>query len=132
MNNTKFVVIDKSIFINVEIILPNSKEKKEVPMLLDTGAKYNIIDSSLLKKLGYDLNLYHSFTFRGFGSKDLIGKEVKISSMKLHKLKRTNVSVIAYDMPLYFLQYCFGIIGLDFLRNQIFTIDLKNNEFHFS
>ncbi len=101
-------------------------------MLLDTGAKFTILDKGFLQRLGYNDKKADKKAFLGYGGKERVGSLVKIKSIKLHKLKRKNFEVLADDMPLGFLMYCSGILGLDFFLNQSFTINLKNKEFYFN
>lgn len=124
INNAAFVEVFFTDFISGQIV--------SAKMLLDTGAKFTILDKGFLQRLGYNDKKAPKEAFLGYGGKERVGSLVKIKGIKLHKLKRKNFEVLADDMPLGFLMYCSGILGLDFFLNQSFTINLKTKEFNFN
>ncbi len=132
MEKVKLKLVDRAIIVKVVLSLANGNEKAEIPMLLDTGAKFSLIDKNALESFGYTLKNASDITFKGVGKEKLLGKKIKVKSMQLHKLKRQNFEIVAYDFPMITTMHYQGILGLDFFLKQNFTINLKNKEFHFN
>ncbi len=132
MEKVKLKLVDRAIIVKVVLSLANGNEKAEIPMLLDTGAKFSLIDKNTLESFGYTLKNASDIIFKGVGKEKLLGKKIKVKSIQLHKLKRQNFEIVAYDFPTITAMQYQGILGLDFFLNQSFTINLKNKEFYFN
>jgi aspartyl protease family protein len=92
-------------------------------LILDTGATKSLIDTSSLLSLGFDpsLSTLRATVLTG-GSAHVVPLVVvtRFSALGQH---RFGLPVVAHSLPASALAD--GLLGLDFLQNQVLTIDFR-------
>src|SRR3989344_4525977 len=80
----------------IDVIFLNGKKFVSYPVLLDTGADYNILHSEIGEMLGLKINTGKKRDLFGMGNQPIVGYEQKIS-FKLPGLKSTETAAIFSD-----------------------------------
>ncbi len=93
-------------------------------LALDTGATTTLINSSLLVALGYDPAAAHERTEVTTGSGVEFAAKVPLDKILALGQERKSLPVLAHTLPP--SAGVDGILGLDFLRGFILTIDFRN------
>jgi predicted aspartyl protease len=92
-------------------------------LILDTGATTSTINVSVLRSAGYDpsqsTDLVQMMTGAGIKTVPRIMLN-RMSALGQHQI---GLRVLAYDLPL--AADADGLLGLDFLRDQVMTIDFR-------
>ena len=92
-------------------------------LALDTGATGTVISAKRLLTIGYDFDSPEDEMLITTGSSLISVPKIKISKITaLGKIKE-NFSIIAHDLPP--TASVDGVLGLDFLRENVLTIDFK-------
>ena len=112
----------------VNALLTGKDRKEKVGLILDTGASKTVIGKDVVKRLGYkEFEAYRNLsitTARGV----IDTNSYKLASFEAMQLTRRNFEVAAHNLPLAFSMYGIdGLLGLDFIRNHVLTINLKDN-----
>ncbi len=96
---------------------------------LDTGATKTVINTDLLKRIGYSENDYSESLYSTTGS----GKEkthlVKIKSLEAFGRTKRNFQVLSHQLPI--TTFVEGLLGLDFLRKARIVIDFQSGSISF-
>ena len=95
-----------------------------VRLALDTGATRSLINASLLVAVGYDPARTLERIEVTTGSGVEFAAPVSISKIAALGRERTDFSVLAHTLPP--SAGVDGVLGLDFLRGEILTIDFRN------
>jgi predicted aspartyl protease len=95
-------------------------------LILDTGATTSLINRQILRNLGYDLTATTRSTQMVIGSGVLTAPLVVLTRFSALGQHRFGVPVIAHDLPA--ASTADGLLGLDFLRGQVLTIDFKGGQ----
>ncbi len=90
-------------------------------LALDTGATGTVVSQKRLVELGYDLNDSEDEMFITTGSGLISVPKIRIGKLTALGKVKENLSVIAHDLPP--TASVDGILGLDFLRENVLTID---------
>lgn len=108
----------------VKISIKGSAGIRDFVFIVDTGAAHSIINSKLLKSIGYSQkDCFKTESLSGFGGNSIEVDFIRVKSAFCLGLLRTNFvlgcnefrSTVFYD----------GILGLDFFLNHKLCIDLK-------
>jgi len=95
-----------------------------VRLALDTGATRTLINASLLVAVGYDPAAALERTEVTTGSGVEFAALVSVSKIVALRRQLTDFSVLAHTLPP--SAGVDGVLGLDFLRGQLLTIDFLN------
>lgn len=110
----------------VEAQVFSSKKDAMVLLALDTGANVSVISQEVLTSIGYNLlsstNYKPVLTGNGIVNVPLIALN-KFSALGQHKF---DFSVLCHSLPA--AAGIDGVIGLDFLRNHILTLDFTTGK----
>ena len=92
-------------------------------LILDTGATTSLLNETVLLTLGYDLARVAARASMTTGS--LVTTVPKVALTRLTALGRSRfgVPVLAYTLPASASVH--GLLGLDFLRDGVLTIDFR-------
>ncbi len=92
-------------------------------LILDTGATTSLLNEAVLLTLGYDIAALSGRTQMTTGS--LVTSVPKAILTRLTALSRHRFGfpVLAYTLPA--TTSVHGLLGLDFLRNELLTIDFR-------
>ena len=97
-----------------------------VALILDTGASRTTIREEPLTLVGYDpssLKISHSMlTANGV----IHGAEVSLLGLDTLGMNRLNYPILAFNMP--GPDDLDGVLGLDFFRDQVLTLDFQKGE----
>jgi len=93
-------------------------------LALDSGATRTLINSSLLVAVGYDPAAAHERTEVTTGSGVEFAAKVPVNKIIALGQEREDFSVLAHTLPP--SAGVDGVLGLDFLRGLILTIDFRN------
>jgi len=101
----------------------------QIKLALDTAATHTVIDSTALMIAGIDCDLITENVKIETASGIIEASKILISSFaSLDKLK-LNFNVTSYDFMKYgLLTEIDGVLGLDFFRNSVLTIDFVKKE----
>ncbi len=92
--------------------------------VLDTGAGVNCLVPEFAQRIGLTKGLDIDAT--GVGSEPTKGRLVRMSSMKVGEVEAKNLNALVIDLPK--ILQCDGLIGYDFLKNFVTTIDYQRCE----
>ncbi len=92
-------------------------------LALDTGASGTIISAKKLLEVGYDLDNPEDEIYITTGSGLIFVPKIIIEKLTALGKEKTNFLTIAHDLPP--TASVDGVLGLDFLRENILTIDFK-------
>ena len=116
--NAGLVLVEAQVF--------SSSEDAMVLLALDTGANVSVISQQVLTSIGYDLLSANDYrpvlTANGVVNVPLITLD-KFSALGQHK---SDFSVLCHSLPA--TAGIDGVIGLDFLRNHVLTLDFTTGK----
>jgi len=112
------------ILIEAEVTGPTRSLALE--LILDTGATTSLLSETILTALGYDLSLVTSRAQMTTGSSIISVPRVTLTRMTALGSHRFGFSVLAYTLST--STTVKGLLGLDFLRDHVLTIDFRNGE----
>ena len=119
---TAFNLRERVIIVSVRLFGPAGDYTAR--LALDTGATATMIRSAILVTIGYNLTaLPHTVQFTsGTG----VGTAPRVTIDKLEALgqERSTFPVVAHTLPP--TATIDGLLGLDFFRNHILTLDFQN------
>lgn len=92
-------------------------------LALDTGATSTMISARKLDEIGYDLDKPEDEIYITTGSGLIFVPKIKIEKLTSLGEEVSDFIVIAHDFPP--TSSVDGVLGLDFLRENILTIDFK-------
>jgi hypothetical protein len=125
------MIFNFELFSDSEVILVNAtiQDKFKLRLALDTAATHSTIDSNVLYFSGYELkNSKGEFeieTANGI----IIVERYDIEKLESLGIIKTNFEVQVYDFLAHGITSDYdGVIGLDFLKNNKFCIDIQNSE----
>lgn len=102
----------------------NGKVKDLVLNLaLDTGATGTVISQKRLSEIGYDLENFEDEIYITTGSDFITVPKIRIEKLAALNKEKTDFLVNAHDLPP--TTSVDGVLGLDFLRETILTVDFK-------
>lgn len=112
--------------IGVEVRLFGPSGDCKARLALDTGASSTVIAKDLLILIGYDPDTLPKTVNFTTGSGVESAARVSIDKLEALGQVRLNFSVIAHTLPP--TASIDGLLGLDFLRNHVLTLDFQNGE----
>lgn len=115
------------VFVSAEMTGPS--ETKVLKLVLDTGATRSIINRVSLLSLGIDLNQFPPNLALTTGSQQEVVTLVVLTRLSALGLHRSGFSVLAHTLPPN--AAVDGLLGLDFLRDHVLTLDLPAGQIHF-
>ena len=95
-------------------------------LALDTGASYTMVRNAILVNIGYDPDSLPKTVNFTTGSGVESASRVTVEKLEALNQERANFSVVAHTLPPTAL--IDGVLGLDFLRNHILTLDFRAGE----
>jgi predicted aspartyl protease len=110
------------ILIEVEATGPSRSMTLE--LILDTGATSSLLSEDVVRALGYDLSLVTSRAQMTTGSTVISVPQVILTRMTTLGTHRFGFPVLVYTLPA--ATSVAGLIGLDFLRGFILTVDFRS------
>ncbi|MBO0697821.1 MAG: retropepsin-like domain-containing protein [Zavarzinella sp.] len=99
-------------------------------LAVDTGATQTIISPTVLVAAGYDPAAWGPAVWIVGATGGAHGREVTIRQLSALNWRRDDVSVLAQQLPAGLRVD--GLLGLDFFRDHILTIDFLHNEIDMS
>jgi predicted aspartyl protease len=93
-------------------------------LALDTGATTTIIDPSLLIAIGYDPNSVQNRVPVTTGSAVVTAPLLPVIRMRALGQERLNFQLLSHSLPP--SAGVDGLLGLDFLRGRLLTVDFTN------
>ncbi len=95
-------------------------------LALDTGATGTVISAKRLDEAGYDLQNSDDEMYVTTGSGLISVPRITIENLMALGKSKSSFSVIAHDLPP--TASIDGVLGLDFLRENVLTIDFKQGQ----
>jgi len=95
-------------------------------LALDTGASGTIVSAKKLQEVGYDLDKPEDEVYITTGSGLIFVPKITIEKLMTLGKEKTNFQIIAHDFPP--TSSVDGVLGLDFLRENVLTIDFVKGE----
>ena len=92
-------------------------------LALDTGASGTIISAKKLREVGYNLENPEDEIYITTGSGLIFVPKITIEKLTALGKEKTNFLVISHDFPP--TASVDGVLGLDFLRENVLTINFK-------
>ena len=128
MNNYRFNLDGQEDLIYVDIIV----DGHQLRFILDTGATNSVIDINVLLMLGYPTTSSpHSseVLFLETANGVVEASSTVIRSFKALGLTHTDFPILTYDFIAGGItSYYDGMLGLDFFKNTILSLDFRNNQ----
>lgn len=112
------------------LILVNSQlDQDPFTLALDTGATNTIIDLNLLLIAGYELKQAQRLVELETAKGPIEAYVFRIAHLTALGITKTNFAVCAYDfLSNRIFTRIDGVLGLDFLREQVLTLNFKTFE----
>jgi predicted aspartyl protease len=107
----------------VEAEITGPSRSMTVPLILDTGATTSLLKEAVLLALGFDLVSVTDRVQMTTGSTVISVPRVVLTRLTAMGRHQFGFPVLAYSLPA--AVSVSGLIGLDFLRNQVLTIDFR-------
>jgi predicted aspartyl protease len=108
----------------IEAEVTGPKRSLTLPLILDTGATTSLLKDSVLTALGFDLASVTHHVQMTTGSHVTSVPRVVLTRMTALGQTRIGLPVLAHALPAGVSVS--GLLGLDFLRDQILTIDFRS------
>ncbi len=119
------------LFADEDIIIINAiiDGRYEFRLALDTAATHTTIDSNVLFFSGYELKKSKGEKNIETSNGIIVVEQFDIEELECLGIRQTNFEVQVYDFLSHGITSDYdGVIGLDFLKDHKFCIDLKKNE----
>ena len=119
------------LFADEDIIIINAiiDGRYEFRLALDTAATHTTIDSNVLYFSGYELKKSKGEKNIETSNGIIVVEQFDIEELECLGIRQTNFEVQVYDFLSHGITSDYdGVIGLDFLKDHKFCIDLKKNE----
>ncbi len=114
----------------IEVNIEKSGQRNIFRMALDTGATHTFIRTRQLESLGYEPSQSPNKTTVTTGSDQAYVPVVAVEKILALGQERENMPVTAMELPA--SASIDGVLGLDFVRGHVLTIDFQNGEIHLS
>jgi hypothetical protein len=124
-------VFDFDLISGEDIIIVNAiiKDKYEFRLALDTAATHTTIDSNVLYFSGYELKNSKGEKEIETSNGIIVVERFDIEEFECLGIRKTNFEVQVYDFLAHGVTSDYdGVVGLDFLKDHKFCIDVKNGE----
>jgi predicted aspartyl protease len=110
------------ILVQAEVTGPSRSLSLE--LILDTGATTTVLNETVVTALGYDLTTVTTRSQMTTGSTITTVPRVALTRMSALGVHRLGFPVLAYSLPS--ATSVMGLLGLDFVRDRVLTIDFLN------
>ncbi|MEP6753939.1 MAG: retropepsin-like aspartic protease [Chthonomonadales bacterium] len=110
----------------VRTLLSGQNGDTVVYLALDTGSTSTSINKGVLEAIGYDVETLSPSVMITTGSGIENVPRLNVNSIEALGQIRRNYSLIAHSLPP--TASVDGLLGLDFFRNHILTLDFKNGQ----
>ena len=107
----------------VQVTLVGPSGDTQANLALDTGASSTLISKEVLSSIGYDPDSLPKTVNFTTGSGVESASRVMVERLEALGQERPNFSVIAHTLPP--TASIDGVLGLDFLRNHVLTLDFQ-------
>ena len=121
---TQFNARNGLIIIKVRLFGPTGEG--EANLALDTGASATVIQNSILTGIGYDLSVLPKNVQMTTGSGVEATSRLAIDKISALGMERSAFSVVAHTLPP--SASVAGVLGLDFFRGHVLTLDFQKGE----
>ena len=112
--------------VGIEVRLFGPSGAIKARLALDTGASSTVISKEILVTIGYDPDALPQTVNFTTGSQVESAARVTVDKLQALGQERPNFSVIAHTLPS--TASIDGLLGLDFLRNHVLTLDFVNGD----
>ncbi len=109
--------------IHVEASLSGPHGQADLRLILDTGATISLVRTPLLVAVGYDPDASADRVSVAMGQGVRLVPRIVVNRLSALGQHRLAVPVLAYNLPPD--AGVDGLLGLDFLRGQVLTIDFR-------
>ena len=113
----------------LEARLHGKKRDVALVLALDTGATGTVISGKRLDEAGYDLENFDDEIYITTGSGLISVPKITIEKLTALSKSKESFSVIAHHLPP--TASVDGVLGLDFLRGGVLTVDFRIGEITF-
>ncbi|HRH41089.1 MAG TPA: retropepsin-like aspartic protease [Pyrinomonadaceae bacterium] len=110
------------VYVRVKVV--NDNREVILNLALDTGASGTIISAKKLREVGYNLDNPEDEVYITTGSGLIFVPKITIKKLTALGKERSNFIAIGHDFPP--TSSVDGVLGLDFLRENLLKIDFKN------
>ena len=114
----------------VEAEVTGPVRSMSVQLILDTGATTSVLSEAILRTLGYDLGNVTDRVQMTTGSKVTSVPRVVLTRFTALGTHRFGFPVLAHTLPV--SNSINGLLGLDFLRGGLLTIDFRSRRISFA
>ena len=108
----------------VEAVATGPKRSLSLQLILDTGATTSVLDEGVLLTLGYDLETVTDRVQMATGSLVSSVPRVVLTRLTTFGKHRFGFPVLAHTLPVNTSVH--GLLGLDFFRGEVLTIDFRS------
>lgn len=112
--------------VGIEVRLFGSSGNIKARLALYTGASSTVIAKETLITIGYDPDILPKTVNFTTGSGIESAARISVDKVEALGQERLNFAVIAHTLPP--TAGIDGVLGLDFLRNRVLTLDFQNGE----
>ena len=112
------------VYVRVEVALDD--REAILNLALDTGASATIISTKKLTEVGYELDKPEDEIYITTGSGLIFVPKITIEKLTALGKTKKNLTIIAHDLPP--TASVDGVLGLDFLRENVLTVDFVKGE----
>ena len=121
MNGHPFLPRHGPIMVDAEVTGP--ARSMALQLVLDTGATTSLLSKAILTALGYDLASESNRIRMTTGREVTSAPRLILTRFQALGRLKIGFPVLAYSLPACASVY--GLLGLDFLRDQVLTIDFR-------
>jgi hypothetical protein len=122
--NFSFNPAEGLVLVDAELSGPSGEAT--IRLALDTGASQTVVSQTLLESLGYMPSQSRHLIPIATASKKETMPLCKVQSVSALGIRRMRFSVLCHELP--FASGIRGVVGLDFFRNQVLTIDFRQGK----
>ena len=110
----------------IQVTLYGPTGDAQAYLALDTGATSTVVGKQILVSIGYDPDAQPKTVQMTTGSGVESAARITVDKVEALDEERQNFSVIAHTLPP--TASVDGVLGLDFLRNHVLTLDFQKGE----